>query len=372
MLARGYGLADVEQQEPVYPKSLFRIASVSKPITSVAILKLVENGKLSLDDKAFILIDDFQSLDGMTVDSRIYDISIRQLLQHSGGWNTNVSFDPMFMTNEIAREMEVPEPADCVTVIQYMLGQPLDYDPGSQYAYSNFGYCVLGRVIEKVSNQSYEEYVMSEVLEPIGIKEMRLGESLLSGRHEGEVHYYDYDGAPLTQSVFPEISEQTPWPYGGFYLEAMDSHGGWVGSVIDLAHFVSAVDNTNSSTILNTDTLTIMLSRPAPPLWDGSSDYYGLGWRVRPASDNANWWHTGSIPGSTAILYRTSSGLAWVALFNTSPRMQGDEFLVDVISAMGQAEIMDEIIWGSLIILIILVGVGIMFVLRVRKRKKKI
>jgi hypothetical protein len=82
----------------------------------------------------------------------------------------------------------------------------------------------------------------------------------------------------------------------------------------------------------------------------------------------SNWWSTGSMPGSSAILYRRSDGLIWVTLFNTQPNSPGDEFLVDVITVMGQAAIMDEIVWISVILLVIIIGIGIFFVLRRRKR----
>ena len=120
----------------------------------------------------------------------------------------------------------------------------------------------------------------------------------------------------------------------------MDAHGGWVGSAIDLARFVAALDSSHPAAILSPETLEAMLSRPAPPLWEGSSSYYALGWRVRPEGASATWWHTGAFPGSTAVLYRTSGGLAWVALFNASPDAAGDEFLVELISAMGRAALM--------------------------------
>jgi N-acyl-D-amino-acid deacylase len=153
LLARGYGLADVERNDPVQPESLFRIASLSKPVTAVAILKLVEEGRLSLDTEVFRLLDDLEPPAGAAVDPRIYSITIRHLLEHSGGWDANQGFDPMFASQEIAEAMGAPEPVDSKTVIRFMLGQPLDYDPGSRYAYANFGYCVLGRVIERVTGQ---------------------------------------------------------------------------------------------------------------------------------------------------------------------------------------------------------------------------
>jgi CubicO group peptidase (beta-lactamase class C family) len=125
-------------------------------------------------------------------------------------------------------------------VIRYMLGQPFDFEPGDRYAYSNFGYCLLGRVIEAVTGQPYEKAVRQRILAPIGITRMRLGATLESGRAEGEVRYYTADKG-LAANVFPGDPTRVAWPYGGFYLEAMDAHGGWIGSALDLARFMAAL-----------------------------------------------------------------------------------------------------------------------------------
>jgi len=362
LLARGYGFANVETEEPVQPDSLFRIASVSKIITAAAVLKLVEEGRLDLDMPAFQILDDYHPPEGTKMDSRIDGITVRHLLEHTGGWDSSASYDPMFITREIAEELGTSPPADCPTIIRYMLGQPLDFDPGSQYAYSNFGYCVLGRIIEKVSGQTYEEYVRTNILAPVGINEMCLGHSLLQDRYPGEVQYYSAE-LDLTDSVFPIIAEPIPWPYGGFYLEAMDSHGGWIASAVELALFASALESTNPSAILDSDSLSLLFSRP-------KSTQFAYGWKIRSAGRGVNWWSIGSMPGSSAILYRRADGLIWAALFNTSPSTESDEFLVDVISAMGWAAVLDEMLWGVLIALIVLVGAGALIHKRRQKRAK--
>src|SRR5258708_5649263 len=145
VLAHGYGMADAERREPVKPESLFRIASVSKPFTSAAVMKLVEEGKLKLEDRAFDILSDLKPPAGAKVDPRINRITIRDLLIHAGGWDRDKSFDPMFIPIRAARAVGTPSPANCETVIRYMLGQPLQFDPGSRSNYSNFGYCILGR-----------------------------------------------------------------------------------------------------------------------------------------------------------------------------------------------------------------------------------
>ena len=104
--ARGFGFADVAAREAVGPDSLFRIASVSKPFTSAAIFQLMERGKLKLDDKAFEFIRIQPHLEaGAEVDPRLWQVTIAQLLQHSGGFDRGKSFDPMFRPIDIARSV---------------------------------------------------------------------------------------------------------------------------------------------------------------------------------------------------------------------------------------------------------------------------
>jgi CubicO group peptidase (beta-lactamase class C family) len=149
--ARGFGYADVRRKEPVQPDSLFRLASLSKPITAVVVLRLVDQGKLKLDDYVFDLLPHKPHLPhGGQPDSRLKQVTIRQLLQHTGGWDRDVSIDPMFQPVKIARTLGVAPPAGPDHIVRFMMGWQLDFDPGTRHAYSNFGYCVLGRVVQHV------------------------------------------------------------------------------------------------------------------------------------------------------------------------------------------------------------------------------
>jgi CubicO group peptidase (beta-lactamase class C family) len=332
VLARGYGLADVERNEPVQPDSLFRIASLSKPFTSAAILTLVERGKLRLDERAFARLGL-----GEPADPRVKAITIRQLLLHAGGWNRDGGFDPMFIPLKAAKAVGAKPPASCETVIRYMLTQPLQVDPGSAMHYSNFGYCVLGRVIEKVSGERYDDYVRSAVLAPIGITRMRLGHTLLPERATGEVRYYNFPGAPLVGSVFPSHPGQVPAPYGGWHLEAMDSHGGWIASPIDLVRFIVHLDGTLNPAPLKPATVAEMIAKPAGNLSSDPDVWYGLGWQVRRVGKDAtNWWHVGSLDGTTTLMVRTSQGMDWALLFNGSPRHQ-DQLIGEMDEGLWQA-----------------------------------
>jgi len=326
--AQGYGYADTEKRERVRATSLFRIASLSKPITALATLRLIQekSAKISLDARAFLLLDTQPALEaGQQVDVRLHKITVLHLLQHTAGWDRDKSGDPMFDSTAIAKRVGAPAPASPDTIIRYMMGKPLDFAPGTKEVYSNFGYCVLGRIIEQVSGKPYEQYVKEAVLAPMGITRMRLGKSLRSGKVRDEVTYYQ-PNLGAAQSVFPTGEKEVPWCYGGFCLESMDSHGGWLASAVDLARFCAKLDAPDSP-ILNSELNQAMYARPKPPVGldsDGSPSaaYYACGWMVRPVGAKANYWHTGSLPGTFALMVRRHDGLSWVVLFNQ--RSEGD------------------------------------------------
>lgn len=322
VFARGYGYADIAAREKTQPTHLFRIASISKPITAVAILQLIERKKLSLDNKVFEILDSEDDIKaaGDKFDPRLRDITIRHLLEHRGGWDRGQSFDAMFQSVRFAKQVGVDAPADQAAVIKAMFSQKLDFDPGQRYAYSNFGYCLLGRVIEKISGQGYADYVKEKVLVPIGITTMRIGATRLDGRAKNEVRYYH----PGTgKSVFAgDLDREVPHPYGAWHLEAMDSHGAWIASAVDLAKFAAAFDDPDRCPILSKESIELMYRRPpglAGHEEDGSKKdvFYSLGWSNRVVGDGKlNHWHTGSLPGTATILIRRHDGRNFTALLN--------------------------------------------------------
>lgn len=337
VLAEGYGYTDKERRRAARADSLFRIASLSKPVTAVAVLKLVEEGRLGLDDKAFKFLADLKPSPGAFFDPRLSEITVRNLLGHSGGFDRAASGDPMFKPLDIAGAMGAAPPASAETIIRYVLTQPLDFPPGTRYAYSNFGYCVLGRIIERVTGERYRDFVRTKILKPMGITDMRPGRTGRKFRAGGEAVYDDFPGSGLTSSVFPFIREPVALPDGGFYLEAMDSHGGWIASVVDLARFLTAVDGRSRRRgFLKPETTGWMIARPPLPEYRNAPTYYALGWQVRPQGNDANWWHTGSLAGSAAIMVRAHNGLAWAALFNSLP-YDADGFLAELDRALWKA-----------------------------------
>jgi N-acyl-D-amino-acid deacylase len=342
VFAAGYGYADVNAKEPVTPTSLFRIASVTKPITGVAMMRLMElyPDRVSLDTPAFPLVKIEPWVEeGKTPDPRLQQITVGELLHHTAGWDRGKSFDPMGRTLQIAEALGIPSPAGARDIVRYMLGQPLEFDPGAEHVYSNFGYCVLGRIIEDVSGKSYEQFVKDEVLTPLGITRMRIGHSLPEDRATGEVCYYD---PHLSRSVWhPDSPEKAPNPYA-FSIEAMDSHGGWIASAVDLVKFACAFGDPEHCPILKPESVAAMFARPEGPAGyneDGTPKdaYYACGWSVRPTGDGkANHWHNGGLPGTSTLLVRRSDGLNWAVLFNQSTDDSGLDY-GDIDPAMHRA-----------------------------------
>jgi N-acyl-D-amino-acid deacylase len=228
----------------------------------------------------------------------------------------------MFQSTQFAQLLGVEPPAGPREIIRVMSGKPLDFAPGERYAYSNYGYCLLGRVIETVSGIGYEQYVQQEVLAPLGIEDMRLGKTRSTDRLPCEVCYYDPGQGPC---VFADALAQTvPSPYGAWCLEAMDAHGGWLASVVDLARFAAALDCPEACPILKPETIREMHRRPPGIAGHDASGtpkdvYYSMGWLNRSMADGArvNHWHTGSLPGTSAILIRRHDGRNFVALLNS-------------------------------------------------------
>jgi N-acyl-D-amino-acid deacylase len=299
ILAKGYGYSDLEAKTSMQPDTMLRIGSTSKMLTSVATLQLVEQGRLNLDTPFLNVLTDYAL--PSNADSRLQLITIQMLLQHSGGWDRDKSGDPTSKVREIAKELGVPSPASCPEVIGYMLGKPLDFNPGTKFAYSNLGFCILGRVVEKISGEKYESYVRKHILTLAGDRGMYLGTTRqgLQGPHE--TTYYDYPGAPLVPSVFAGEGD-VPAQYGGF--EPEDANGAWISSSIDLLRFMSSLDGSRTSSPIGEEMIAQMVANPNLPGL-GPSIWYGFGVFVGPSPDT--WFHGGSLPGGQTQLYRASS-----------------------------------------------------------------
>jgi len=300
---KAYGLADKEKSQKADTGDLYRLASLSKQLTSVAIMKLLEQGKISLSATVFgtsgILGNKYGTL---PYGPHITEITVDQLLHHtSGGWGNSVN-DPMFSNASLSTEELINWTLD---------NRPLDHTPGTYYDYSNFGYCILGRVIEKITGQSYEAAVKSLVLNPIGITDMTISGNTLADRLPKEVKYYGQYG-------------EDPYAYN---IRRMDAHGGWLATAKDLAKLLVYIDGYPvRPDIITKPTLTTMLETST------ANNEYACGWAV----NGANYYHTGSLPGTATEQACTSQGYNFVILTNTRSLLS--KFSTDL----------DQIFWRAL------------------------
>jgi len=287
-----FGESNRESAERLTVSNLFRIASVTKPITATSIFALIERGKLGQHDKVFgdggVLGTRFGTV---PYEKWVEEITIDQLLTHTcGGWD-NSNDDPMF---------ENPGMGHAQLITWTLDTKALKNPPGMHYAYSNFGYCVLGRVIEQISGRPYRDFAQEEILGRCGVRDMRIAGNTLEERLPEEVIYYGQNG-------------ENPYDMN---VTRMDSHGGWLAAPRDLVLFLNHVDGFKSTpNILKPDTIKAMTT-PGPV-----NSSYARGWAVNNAP---NWWHNGSFPGTTTIMVRTASGFCWAALANTRKPGQPD------------------------------------------------
>lgn len=288
--SRGYGYADKESRERMDRGHLLRLASVSKTFCSMSIQRLIDEGKLSLTDRPFaeggILAEDFPEIKAGNE-----KITIRNLLEHQNGWDDRYEpYDPMFSTATNGMTSE--------QTIEYALKRySFRYEPGSEYDYSNLGYCILGRVIEKITGMEYEDYMQQEVAEKAGAYTVQVGSDSKAKRLPKEVVYY----VPSGYNAYNKT------------MRRLDSCGGLVASTDDLVRVCSAIDGLDGyPEIFPQSTLDRMFT-PSEAYYR-----YGLGWRMNHTSLlKGCCYHTGNIAGTASLMIRGGDG-HHIALVNNS------------------------------------------------------
>lgn len=323
---KGYGYIDDEAKIQTDVKHVFRVASVSKLITAVGIMKLSEEGRLHTYDKVFGeqgILNDSCFLD--IKDPRCKDITIEQLLRHQGGFSIAYG-DPMFCPLDIANKMNVPLPISLNTTIQFVLSRKLAFAPGYGTRYSNIGYGILSKVIEKVTGENYETYIRKYVLQPAGCSDMHLGSNIETDHLPNEVKYYEVSNAELIPAC-DGSGEMVPRSNGGNNIEELYGAGGWVASPAELIRFLAAIDGQEGiQDILKPETVAYMTEYIPNTL--------PIGWiDTNPAGD---WMRTGTLAGTSALMKKQHDGYSWIFVTNTSS-WQGSRFPHYISSMMEKA-----------------------------------
>ncbi|WP_273568021.1 serine hydrolase domain-containing protein [Maribacter halichondriae] len=281
---KGYGQSNLENNTDTQADDVFRVASLSKPFTATAIMKLIDEDKLELSDKVFgpngVLGDDFGTA---VLSANELEITVDHLLVHgSGGWG-NVSGDP------IGHEPQL----DTNGFIEYILNNwNLPNAPGTSFEYSNTGYWFLARIIEKVSGQSYEDYLKSMVA-PTGISSLKTTTFRQEDRAENEVEYYG-------------TQQDMQWIYT--IASRRDGDGGVVISAPDMLRFMCAVDGRPNRTDIVSSSSQSLMAAPS------EISHLGRGLGTWEAQDLL--FFTGSLPGTRTWFYMNGNGVSAVVLLN--------------------------------------------------------
>lgn len=318
---KGFGWADKEYGDVAEVGSLFRMASASKLITAIGIMKLRDEGRLSLDDKVFGpdgILSQFTEFR----DKRAAQITVQHLLEHTSGFS-RIKGDPMFRTTDIMKWEGMTSTPTSDELIAFQLRMRLRCTPGGPSQYSNIGYLVLSRIIEQVSGLTYEEYIKEHVLREAGCYDMHIAANYYEERKPREVKYYGHDPGEVIES-FDGSGTMRPREYGGNNITGLQGAGAWIASSAELMRLVASIDGEEGiKDILSPESITIL---------NGRNGHHGFGWAYI-YSKGYRLVRTGTMSGTCAHIEWKHNDYSYVFLTNTS-HYRGSTFTRDNISRM--------------------------------------
>ena len=306
----GYGWADKERGVQMEPSMIMRIASVSKLVTAIGVMRLCEMGKLRLSEHVFgaqgVLND--TAYTNRIKDKRIFDITIEQLLRHRAGFN-NYAGDPMFSTRYIMMQNHLTTPPDNTTLLKIVLKRRLGYTPGTSSCYSNFGYTLLSMIIARRSGMSYEQFIQKNVLQPAGCFDFHIACNYYADRRQNETKYYMHQGSTPVYE-YNNSGRQVEKCYGENDIPRLLGAGAWCASAAELCRLIAAVDlHPGKPDILSKQSILAMTT-------EAVDHGFSLGWNFTPK--NRPWTRTGTLSGTSALVIRYPDNQCWVLLTNTS------------------------------------------------------
>lgn len=308
LYAKGYGWADVEANKKMTPTNIMRMASASKLVTAIAIMRLVEEGKLKLDSKVFGpegILNDLAYTNAIK-DKRLFDITVDHLLQHKGGFGLGAG-DPMFNTKDIISAKGLASPPTNEELTEIVLGRKIAFTPGQGFRYSNFGYMLLSLIIERVTGISYWDFVTNDVLYPAGCYHFRPATNYYADRSENEVHYYGPDTVPVEE--YNGSGKMVERVYGGSNVNGLMGAGGWCASASDLARLVAATDKyPHVSNIISNESIDSLTAY-------AKEGRVSRGWSE--IDEYGKWRRTGTLSSTHTLIERFPNGECWVMITNS-------------------------------------------------------
>ena len=308
IFAKGYGWADEEKEVKMEAGHILRMASVSKLITAIGIMKLQDEGRLNIKNKVFgpegVMKD--SDLDTLIRHSAYEHLTIEHLLRHQGGFYR----DPLFSSKDVMNQMRLDHPPTTDDFFRLILPKRLRYKPGTTHRYSNFGYLLLSRIIEHVTGKSYEQYIKEEILAPAGCYDMHIAGNYYEDRRENEVRYYTHRGEGQFIEEYTGSGNLVERSYGGNNIPLLSGAGAWCGSTAELAKLVASIDGRDEvPDIISKKAVDQMIE-----YFDQST--FSLGWN--DTTPGVGWSRTGTFSGTSAIIKYFPDGECWIFISNTS------------------------------------------------------
>lgn len=310
LYVKGFGWADMEKKQEMQPFNIMRLASVSKLLTAVGVMRLAEAGTLKLSDHVFgpkgILND--TAFTNAIKDQRYLDITVEQLLRHKAGFTTGAG-DPMFSTRYIMMQNRLTTPPDNNTLMKILLKRRLGFTPGTAKRYSNVGYTLLSMIIEKKTRMSYEDYMRRFVFEPAGCYDFHIAGSYEKDRRRNEVKYYMHKGSEPVYE-YNNSGRMVEKCYGENDIPNLKGAGAWCASAAELSRLVASID-------LLPGVKDILSKRSVEFMTREMPDHdFSIGWNFCPKG--RPWIRTGSLSGTSALVLRYPDGECWILITNTS------------------------------------------------------
>jgi CubicO group peptidase (beta-lactamase class C family) len=288
VLRKGYGLADLELRVPVEPDMIFRIGSVTKQFTATAILLLAERGKLAIEDPITKFLPDYPT--------RGETITIEHLLTHTSGIKSYTgmpAWRPLMMKDLSVAEM-----------IEVFKNEPADFKPGTRWLYNNSGYFLLGAIIERISGQTYEQFIEKEIFAPIGM-----------------THSFYGNNAEIIPRRVPGYEKRAGAYVNASYLSMTQPYaaGSLISSVDDLALWDAAL---SSGKVLTAASMRRMFTPYA--LANGASSGYAYGWGIENYDGHLVTSHGGGINGFVCSVVRFPDDHVYVAVLSNNASDDGN------------------------------------------------
>ena len=300
----------MEKKQEMQPSHIMRLASVSKLLTAVGVMRLAEVGALKLSDHVFgpkgILND--TTFTNAIKDQRYLDITVEQLLRHKAGFTIGAG-DPMFSTRYIMMQNRLTTPPDNNTLMKILLKRRLGFTPGTAKRYSNVGYTLLSMIIEKKTRMSYEDYMRKFVFEPAGCYDFHIAGSYEKDRRRNEVKYYMHKGSEPVYE-YNNSGRMVEKCYGENDIPNLKGAGAWCASAAELSRFVASIDLLPGVKDILSKKSVEFMTREMP------DHDFSIGWNFCPKG--RPWIRTGSLSGTSALVLRYPDGECWILITNTS------------------------------------------------------